>query len=209
MHVHFALVPCGHVTIKTHPPAAPRATAAVVGVMLPSGMYHMDNTAQHSTTQRTQASRRHIITLRNIIYRYVHVNCCVRIFLLSSLIVLSPSSFFLFFRKLRLCCRPELDTASKHRAISSAQVALGIVKSLVAPNHGPLLSASFIFCSLLDCASAADGCRPRSGALLNTCAFIQGFSAGCDWLGISEMPQVKSERRKEKRRNTQGAQAFL
>ena len=34
---------------------------------------------------------------------------------------------------------------STHRAISSAQVALGIIKSLVAPSHGTLLSAPFTF----------------------------------------------------------------
>ena len=44
--------------------------------------------------------------------------------------------------------RSERDIANKQhstgedRAISSAQVALGIIKSLVALNHGPLLSAS-------------------------------------------------------------------
>ena len=50
-------------------------------------------------------------------------------------------------------CGSERDIANKHavqhRAFSSAQVALGIIISLVAPNHGPLLSAAFTFCIFL------------------------------------------------------------
>ena len=61
----------------------------------------------------------------------------------------SRSSWRLFSRKLHPYCRSEHDVANKHtaqqRAISSAPVALGIIKSLVAANHGPLLSASFTF----------------------------------------------------------------
>ena len=34
---------------------------------------------------------------------------------------------------------------AQHKAVSSAQVALGIIKSLVAPNHGPLLSVPLTF----------------------------------------------------------------
>ena len=57
--------------------------------------------------------------------------------------------------------------AEQHRAISSEQVALGIIKSLVAPNHGPLLSAPFAFSCILPCASVEDGVsRPWSGTLV-------------------------------------------
>ena len=79
--------------------------------------------------------------------------------------------FMFFFRKLRPYCRPERDIAYKHtaqdRAISSAQVALGIIKSLVASNHGPLLSALFAcLVYILPCASEAGGViRPWNGAL--------------------------------------------
>ena len=42
-------------------------------------------------------------------------------------------------------CRSERDIVNKHTAqhtaVSSAQAALGSIKSLLAPNHGPLLSA--------------------------------------------------------------------
>ena len=65
---------------------------------------------------------------------------CTRLFAFSSVDLsvpmLSPS------RKLHPYCRSERDT-SQHRAFSSAQAALGIIISLFAPNHGPLLSAPF------------------------------------------------------------------
>ena len=61
-------------------------------------------------------------------------------------------------------------TSTQHstgRAISSAQVALGIIKSPVAPNHGPHLSAPFIFSYILPCASVAGGVsRLQSAALV-------------------------------------------
>ena len=47
-------------------------------------------------------------------------------------------------------------TSTQHRVISSAQVALGIIKSLDAPNHGPLPSAAFTF-------SCITSLRERSG----------------------------------------------
>ena len=62
----------------------------------------------------------------------------------------------------------QLSTTNK--AICSAQAALGIVKSLSAPNRGPLLYAPFTcfwLHSSLPCASVAAGVsRPRSGALV-------------------------------------------
>ena len=80
----------------------------------------------------------------------------------SSVIPPSPSKLHPY------CCRSEYGIASKHtaqhRAISSAQVALGITKTRVAPNHGPLLSAPFTFCCIVLCTSAVS--RPRSGALV-------------------------------------------
>ena len=66
--------------------------------------------------------------------------------LLSVFMFLSP-------RKLHPHCRSEFDIANKHTAKckhratinSSAQAALGIIHSLVAPNHGPLLTAPFTY----------------------------------------------------------------
>ena len=85
----------------------------------------------------------------------------------------SRSSSRFFLRKLHpYYCRSERDIDnvqhSTDRAISSAQVARAIFKSLVALNHGPL-SASFTFISWnLPCASVAGGVsRPRSGALVH------------------------------------------
>ena len=55
--------------------------------------------------------------------------------------------------------------STQHSVISSAQVALGIIKSLVAPNHGPLLSAPFA-CILPFASVAGVVSRSRSGALV-------------------------------------------
>ena len=97
----------------------------------------------------------------------------VFVFLLSSWIVLPLGPLHVFFlsQNMPVLCRSERDIADKHtaqhRATGSAPVALDIIKSLVAPNHGPLLSAAFTFCCILPCASVAGGVsRPRSGALV-------------------------------------------
>ena len=92
------------------------------------------------------------------------------VFFLSSLIVLSVP--LIFFRKSHRYCRSELYMASKHaaqhRVISSA-LALDIIKSLVAPNHGHIIPAPFTLCCILPGASVAGGVRrPRSGALVRT-----------------------------------------
>ena len=84
-----------------------------------------------------------------------------------------------FFGKFHPYGRSEREIASKHtaqhRAISSAQVAPGIIQSLVAPNDGPL-SASFISCCILSRASEAGGVtRPRSGALAIHTKYRQDF----------------------------------
>ena len=140
------------IAINTYPPAALRATAASSSSMLPSSMYHKDRTAQHSALSPESLVLKYVR-----VYWYVYtaaVYCCLLVFLLSPLIVLSRSSCS--FRNLHPCSRSR-DIASKHaahhRAASSAQVALGIIKSLVAPNHGPLLSAPITFCCLLPYAS--------------------------------------------------------
>ena len=104
-------------------------------------------------------------------YSSARYTCCIPVFLLFlHLISLGPHVFAptQFSPVLPI----ERDTASKHttqhRAISSAQAALGIVKSLFAPNHGPLLSAPVTcFNCILPCASVAGVVsRPRSGALV-------------------------------------------
>ena len=82
------------------------------------------------------------------------VSMCVLVFLLFRRGFCSPSRPFsrFFLRKLHpYYCRSERDIAdiqhSTDRASNSAQVALGIIKSLVALNYGPLLSAPFTFIS--------------------------------------------------------------
>ena len=71
----------------------------------------------------------------------------------------------IYSRKLHPYYRSERGIASKHtahhRAISSAQVAVSIIKSLDAPNHGPLLSAPFTFfcCSQYEIVAGTAG-RP-------------------------------------------------
>ena len=58
-------------------------------------------------------------------------------------------------------------STAQHKPISSAQLALGGIKLLVAPDHGPLLSAFFTFRCILPCASLAGGVsRTRSGPLV-------------------------------------------
>ena len=58
--------------------------------------------------------------------------------------------------------------SAQHRTTvnSSAQAALGIINSLVAPNHGPFLLAPFTcFSCILPYASGAGGVPPVDGAL--------------------------------------------
>ena len=110
------------------------------------------------------------------------------------LIVFSPSFLdHVFFRKLHTYCRSERGIANKrtaqHRPISSAQVALGIIKSIVSRNHGPLTSAPFTVGCVIPCASVAgDVSRPRSGALILIYFCI--FPNGPDWHipGLSRHP---------------------
>ena len=106
-------------------------------------------------------------------YQVLVCTCCVLIFwVFLKLISLGPHVFPL--RKLHPYCRSERHAVSKHtaqrRATSSAQAALGIINSLFAPNHGPLLSASITcFSCILPCASVTGGVsRPRSGAPVDT-----------------------------------------
>ena len=99
---------------------------------------------------------------------------CVLVFLLFSRWFCSPSrsSSRFFLRKLHHTTADQNVTwptySTADRAISSAQVALSIIKSLVALNHEPLLSAAFTFVSRsLPCASVAGGVsRPRREVLV-------------------------------------------
>ena len=86
--------------------------------------------------------------------------------------VLSRSSFF-FENYTHTGDQNVTSPASTHstaQATGSAyKAALGIIKSLDAPNHGPLLSAAFTSSCILPCASVLGGVsRPRSGALIAT-----------------------------------------
>ena len=84
--------------------------------------------------------------------RYHAKWCGVSVFARVLVFLLASSDCFLsvlmlFSSKLHPYCLSERRIANKHnaqhRAISSAQAALGIIKSPVAPNHGPLLFAPF------------------------------------------------------------------
>ena len=126
-------------------------------------MHHKDRPSQHSALSTQKP---------DIMHRYVRVYCCVFAYLLSTLIVLCRASLMFFLVcKLHPHWQSERGIVSKHaaqhRAISSAQVALDIIKSLVARNDVPLFSAPFIFRPIL-CASVAGGVgRRRSGALVH------------------------------------------
>ena len=128
--------------------------------MLPLSMYHKDRTAQHSALN-PQSLTLGVCTCVLRCTRIVafFINCPLSILLIYAFSLIHP------------CCRSERDIVSKrisqHKAISSAQVAIGIVKSLVEPNHGPLISAPFTCCCMLPCASVACGVsRPQDGALV-------------------------------------------
>ena len=79
------------------------------------------------------------------------VRVCTRLFafVVDFVLHLGPLRDIFFANFSLHSCRSKRDIAniqhSTDRAISSAQVALGIIKSLVALNHGPLLSAPFTF----------------------------------------------------------------
>ena len=85
-------------------------------------------------------------------------------------------------RKLHPYCRSERDTANKrtahHRAICSAQAAPRIIKSLFAPNHGPLLSATFTYfsCILPSASVAGDVSRQQMGSLVHHTRIVQSIS---------------------------------
>ena len=55
---------------------------------------------------------------------------------------------------------------AQHRPISPPQVALGIIKSFVAPNLGPLISAPFTHSCVLPCASVRATSATRGAELL-------------------------------------------
>ena len=90
---------------------------------------------------------------RSTRYQVPLVRVCTRLFAFSSLVLFSISILFAIFSSqiTPVLLRSERDIAniqhSTDRAISSAQVALGIVNSLVALYHGPLLPAPFTFIS--------------------------------------------------------------
>ena len=116
----------------------------------------------------------------------IPVCTCLLVFLLSTLMrPPSRSSSCFFFRKLNTYCRSECGIANnhtaQHRAISSAQAALGIIKSLVVPNHRSFLPVPFTLSCIFPSASVAGGVsRPRSGVLVHTCIHSRGLdSARC------------------------------
>ena len=83
--------------------------------------------------------------------------------------------------------------ASQHRAISSTQLALAIIKSLVAPIQGSLLSASFAFSCVLPCASVA---AAREAEVFYEChrtcdQNIIGFLTGFGSRHITEMKHAR------------------
>ena len=111
--------------------------------MLPSTMFHKDK----NSTAKALSPRSHIM------YRYVRVYCCVLVFcFLHWWFFLGPLHVFVSVNHTRIADHQNVTlpaSTAPHKAISSAQVAFGIIKPLVAPNHGPHLSASFTFCCML------------------------------------------------------------
>ena len=146
------------------------AACAVLSIVLPLCFPYSSSIADW-TTAGIEATPHYYQLLVSCTGTYTRVYCCcVLNFLVSrsSLSVLSRSLLFFANTRTRYC-RLESDIASEHitqhRAISSAQAALGVIQLLAAPNHGPLLSA-VVLCCILPCASVAAGVsRPRSGAL--------------------------------------------
>ena len=103
-------------------------------------------------------------------------------------------------RKVHPHCRSERDIANKrtvqHGAINSAQVALlGIIKSLVTPNHEPLFSAPFTFSCLYSSLRKGSGryqpARERSPCM--HCKYRKMI-----WPCVAEREEKKCE---ENRRN--------
>ena len=82
--------------------------------------------------------------VRRTRYRYVRV--CTRrfAFFIGFALPLGPLRFFFFANYTRTAYQNVTSPTSTDRAISSAQVALDIIKSVASPNHGPLLSAPFM-----------------------------------------------------------------
>ena len=82
-------------------------------------------------------------------YRYVRVCTCLFAFFGDFVLPLGPFRVCFFTNYTRTADQnvtsPTNTQHSTDRATSSAQVALGIIKSRVAPSHGPLLSAPFTF----------------------------------------------------------------
>ena len=109
-------------------------------------------------------------TNRRPMYQVPVCTCCVLFFLLFLHYISLCPHVSLPPCKLHPCCQSGRDTANnrtaQHRASCSAQVALGIINSMFAPNHGPLLSATFTcFSCILPCANVAGGAEP--------CAFFR------------------------------------
>ena len=145
--VYFAPVSVAQITKKhTHPQLLELQQAVVC-----CRRAVITRKEQHST----QSLKPHVCT-----GIYVCTAAVYLYFRCSSLYCNISVLFMCIFRKVHPYCRSERDIPRKrttqHRAISSAQVALGIIKSLVAPNHGPLLSAPFTFFI----APAARGAEP-------------------------------------------------
>ena len=116
---------------------------------------------EHSATPGTKRSTR---------YQVPVCTCWVIVFLLFLSVDLSRSPCFCPHANITRTADQNVTRANKHttqhREISFAQAALGIINSLFARNHGPLLSAPFTcFSCIILCAGVA-GSRPRSGALV-------------------------------------------
>ena len=102
-------------------------------------------------------------------YRYVPVYSCFSV--LNCLSCLGPLHDTFLQIYTRTADQNVTSPAStQHSTGESGQVALGIINSLGAPNHGPLLSATFTCCCLLPCArvatSAARGAEPLCLSIL-------------------------------------------
>ena len=85
---------------------------------------------------------------------------------LSSLITLRCSSCSLPSQITPVLPIRTWNRQQAHSIVARQSVLHKTIKSIVAPNHGAVISALFTFCSIRPCASVAGGVsRPRSGAL--------------------------------------------
>ena len=113
----------------------------------------------HCAFFRTYSTWYHAKSTR---YQVLACSCIAHTYFLFHLIVPFRSCFFSYITPVPP--RSERGIANKHiaqhRPIRPTQVAVGVINSLVAPNHGPLIAAPFPCSGILPCASVAGRRQP-------------------------------------------------